>query len=57
MNKCPCRITGFVLFLIITQVCFSHAAEQPVDDDLYEGERIPLPDKSKNCFYAETSEI
>ena len=44
MNKC--RITGFVVLFLI--ICFSHTAEQPTYDDLYEEERIPLPDKSKN---------
>ena len=45
MNKCPYRITGFVVLFLI--ICFCHTAEQPTYDDLYEEERIPLPNKSK----------
>ena len=47
--KCPCRIVGCVILFLITfaHICCSQAAEPQGDDDFSEGERIPLPDKSK----------
>ena len=48
-SNCSCRIVGCVILclVILAQICCTLAAEVQAEDDLNEGDRIPLPDTSK----------